>query len=98
MKEKNFSCCFVNTEDPPVKTEHIGWIAKYKGKNVALYEIVDCFYNHPEAVDLSLIQVIRILHTKTVNKNSEEAASILNMINAQNILNNEKRIENMKKE
>lgn len=87
IKKPNFTCCFVNTEDKPVKTRHIAWSASISGDYVVIDEIVERFYPHPDAPEDSLIQVIIPIFRAKLLKSDQKAAAILNAINSQNILN-----------
>ncbi len=48
----------INTESDPVKRVHIAYDVRMSGNCVNVYAVEDCFYPHPEAPTMALVQRI----------------------------------------
>jgi hypothetical protein len=51
---------FVNTEDCPLKTEHICYFTKGDGMEIELHEVVEEYFPHPDAPDDLMVQCIKV--------------------------------------
>ena len=76
INNPDFQACFVNTTNPPVKVIHLGWIAKVGLEEAQLSEIVEEWYPHPDAPDISFIQLVRIHIRETAKRGTGNAAKI----------------------
>ena len=78
----------INTE--PVKDRHVGWkVEVVEGKHFVLYEIVERFYDHPDAEGMALIQRYEVDEKVRYRINDPRASSLQLMYSIQNTISRE---------
>lgn len=62
IKSDNFTACFVNSLDLPIKECHICYDVKKRlgGEEIDIEEVYEAYYPHPEAPNDATISVLRI--------------------------------------
>jgi hypothetical protein len=76
--------CFVNTEDPPVKSEHVCWFTNSQGQKVALHEVYREYFNHPDAPEDAIVSVTQTRLVRVYDRTNKRAANIVILEAAQN--------------
>jgi len=64
--------------EEPVKQKHICWFTERKSgdsRKIRLYEVRECFYRHPDALDIALIQNLEIFFIEEFNELDPAAAT-----------------------
>lgn len=73
-----FQTCFVNTEDVPVRVEHVCYYTRDDGDNgITLHEVIQEFYKHPQAPNDALIPLITTRRVTSCNRLSERASPLV---------------------
>lgn len=77
MSDK-YSLAFINTEDVPVKTNHISYtIADCSDGDIELIQIVEEYYKHPEAPESALLPILKLRSIRKHHRLSKEAAPLI---------------------
>lgn len=88
---KNIIACFVNSEELPVKTEHICFYPKEKivhGQiQVEVYEVVEEYYKHPQSPENCLIVQIKTRYIKTISHGKLYPAALILLKSQDNFAN-----------
>jgi len=77
---------FVNSEDKPLRVEHVGWLAHKRENKFDLEEIVYEYWPHPDAPEHGTLKLMTKYHVKTVDEWKPEAAAIKMLYLMQNDL------------
>lgn len=72
-----FQTVFVNTEQEPLRKEHICFYTKDHGNEIELFEIQKVFYKHPDVPEYAEVMVIQEFSRQKLKRNSFAAALIL---------------------
>lgn len=71
---------FVNSEDMPIKTEHVCYFTTNAGfGEISLYEVVYEHYPHPDAPQDAVIKLTTIKHICTHSRISQRGAQLVLM-------------------
>lgn len=79
-----FQTVFVNTEQEPLRKEHICFYTKDHGNEIELFEIQKIFYKHPDAPEYAEIMVIQENSRGILKRSSFAAASLVLLEASQN--------------
>jgi hypothetical protein len=66
----------INNETAPVRTKHICWYTKDNGREITLFELVENFYEHPQAPDCALFPVYETVRHNTFIKGEHKASPL----------------------
>ena len=64
---KSTQCCFINTEQTPIKEEHICYYTKSSKDEISLFEVKKVYYLHPDT-DEAMVFIMVDDKIKTVKK------------------------------
>lgn len=84
MSSKNV---LINITTDPVETKHISWHVFEDGNSIVLLEIVENYYNHPEAPGYALISKIETVVKDRVTKGSIKSSPLNQLKDALNTIN-----------
>lgn len=78
MSSKNV---LINLESKPIDSKHISWSVYQDGNCIVLQELVENYYEHPQAKGYALIPKLELVEKKRVYKEKEKAP-LYQLINA----------------
>lgn len=83
---KNMVCAFVNTMQDPLNVKHICYYTTdgIQGNEIALCEVIEAIYPHPDAPDESTIKVTQTQLVRTMKRLDYKAAYVVLMEAQQN--------------
>lgn len=59
----------INITKDPVFSKNISWVVNESGDNIVLYEIVESYYEHPDAEGQALIPKLEMIEIERIKKN-----------------------------
>jgi hypothetical protein len=78
VKDENTLVAFVNSNQPPIRTKHICYFTADRGEEgIALCEVIENTYPHPEAPEDAVIPVIDTRVVKIVKRTNYQAAPLI---------------------
>ncbi|MFW6273208.1 MAG: hypothetical protein ACOC2U_05460 [bacterium] len=78
MSAKNV---LINLENEPIDSKHISWNVYQDGNCIVLQELVENYYEHPQAKGYAVIPKLELIEKKRVF-NEKEKAPLKQLINA----------------
>lgn len=82
LEGKNMAACFVNTEQEPIKVEHICFNSLLNGEDVILQKVEEVFFPHPQSEEFT-VSVVQVRNIGRRKQNSYEAAPYMLLYYAQ---------------
>lgn len=73
----------INNEKPPLKVRHVCWFTQPNGDEINLNELVECFYDHPDAQGHAMFPVYEVWHRQTLLRSEWRASSSVILESAQ---------------
>ena len=78
-------CCFINTEDTPIRAEHICYFTRKESNDqIVLCEVYKEYYDHPDAPGEALVSVVLTRSIRSYSRHEQRAAPVIIMEAAQN--------------
>lgn len=72
----SMQCCFINTENIPLKTKVLGYTTNIVNGEICLVEFVEETYPHPDAPDSSTVSIIRMRPSTVAKVDSQRGAAL----------------------
>jgi hypothetical protein len=69
--------CFVNTDQYPIKTEHVCYYTSGDSEEISLFEIVKEYHPHPDAPEEAIVDVMCTRHVVTYKRIQARAANAI---------------------
>jgi hypothetical protein len=86
ISDSTMTVCWVNTENEPIRTEHVAYHCKDKDKDVELFEIVREYYPHPTSPEDAQVSLLNIRFVERINKKSIQSSKLMLLAHVQNVL------------
>jgi len=79
--------------EEPVKEKHICWFTERNSsdsRKIRLYEVRECFYRHPQALDIAFVKQLEVFFMDECNELDPKAATWILMEANQKAIHNSK--------